>query len=136
MNITPATLYWIMKLDDIKSTFSDEMAFITTMGVLALVVLTIARSVNVADGNTGSVKTIDSVRRYLWWPIPLLIVEILVSLFLPTTKQAAVILTVPAMLNSEFVSETLPKEGKELYDLAKGWLKEQTYQPEKERKSE
>ena len=44
---------------------------------------------------------------------------------IPTTKEAAVLFVAPKIVNSEFVQEDLPEEAKELYGLAKQYLKEQ-----------
>ena len=47
-----------------------------------------------------------------------------ISVFIPTTKEMALIKVLPAISNSRFVSEELPKEAGEIYMLAKEALKE------------
>lgn len=44
---------------------------------------------------------------------------------LPTTKQMAAIKILPAIVNSEFMQKELPAEAKELYILAKEYIKDQ-----------
>ena len=45
------------------------------------------------------------------------------SVFIPNTKQAAMIFVAPKIINSEFMQEDLPAETRELYELAKEYLK-------------
>ena len=41
----------------------------------------------------------------------------------PTTKQMAAIIVVPAIANSKVVQEDIPSEVREMYGLAKEWMK-------------
>lgn len=45
---------------------------------------------------------------------------VIARLFTPTTKEYAAIKIIPAIVNNETITE----ESKEIYDLAKQWLKE------------
>lgn len=44
----------------------------------------------------------------------------------PTTKEMAFIYVIPKIVNSEMVQKEIPKEVKELYPIAKDFLKQQT----------
>ena len=57
-------------------------------------------------------------------PIVILIM-ITAFVLMPNTKQMATIIVAPKLINSNFVQEDLPKEAKELYSMAKSYLKEQ-----------
>jgi len=54
------------------------------------------------------------------------------AVLIPTTKQAAIIWGVPKILDSELVKEDLPEEAKEVYGLAKQWLKNRADTPNEE----
>lgn len=45
---------------------------------------------------------------------------------MPTTKEMAFIYVIPKIVNSEMVQKEIPKEVKELYSIAKDFLKQQT----------
>ena len=48
----------------------------------------------------------------------------LISVFIPTTKEMAMIKVLPAISNSKFMSEELPKDIREVYLMAKDAVKE------------
>jgi hypothetical protein len=49
---------------------------------------------------------------------------------LPTTKEMATIYVIPKIANSNFVNETLPAEMKDIYGMAKQWMKETLKTPD------
>ena len=68
-----------------------------------------------------------AAKRLFWharWLMPLVFVLSLCSAMLPSTKEYAVIWTLPKVANSEMVKEDLPQEAKEIYGMCKQWLKE------------
>lgn len=125
MNITPWTLYWILKLDDVKETLNG----VSMLGIVGLALMTVVLIVMYAVGDiddnpdvkAGVLCLTKKAKQYVW-PVFLCF---LMSSFVPSTKQMAAIITVPAIANSEFVTTTLPKEGRELYELTKQWLGDQ-----------
>jgi len=109
-----STLYWILKLDDIR----DILKLIAALGLVSGVVMSIASCVFFDDIET---KTL--------WALGTLAVGLLVlggcvrvaHAFVPSTRQMVIIKTLPAIVNNE----ELKAEGKEVYGLMKTWLKEQ-----------
>ena len=60
------------------------------------------------------------LKRFIVFPILLIVLHHM----LPTTKEMAVIYVIPKITNSNFVNETLPAEMKDIYSMAKEWMKE------------
>ena len=111
-------LYWLLMLDGITKAF---MVAAVVSGVAA-VLSAVAFSDMANDGDK------DAKLAAKWFRVCAITCGVFVVAFTltPSTKQAAVIFVAPKLANSEFVNETLPTEAKELYGLAKAWLKEQT----------
>lgn len=126
MNITPGLLYWLTRLDPLR----ESMIWLIIMLAAAAVMVGIctlffsdpSTSCGEEDRKKSKVLAVKCVRLSVSFAV-LFLVSIFVRSLIPTTKEAAVIYCVPAIANSEFVSETLPSEAKELFSLAKDWLK-------------
>lgn len=127
MNITPSTVYWITRLDDIRDVFVGPLLTIPVLGFCGYVISWVLKNNELDDDD---IKMCEKIHRDLRWSCWWLVAASLLWAFIPTGKQAAAILVAPAVLNSGFVSETVPKEAREIYDLAKTWLKEQAGKPE------
>ena len=119
MTITPATMYWFTRLNGITTLFS----VITFVGVFALLFLIpgyYATKSGVSTNDENDHKSISSV---LKWFVPVWVVALLGLLFVPNSKQMAMIYVVPALTESQVVKQDIP----ELYDLGvkalKDWLK-------------
>ena len=56
--------------------------------------------------------------------------------FVPSTKEMIVIHVVPKIANSDFVQNDLPKEAKEMYGVAKSYLKEKLTVKKKKQEEE
>lgn len=114
--ITKFDLYMLLKLDDIRYIMKGlSLALIAVAAACAFIAVVGAEEL--------SEKTI---RRMVHTAIVtgiLFLAMICTRALLPSTKQAAVIYAGPAIANSKFVREDLSNEGRELYDLAKEWLK-------------
>ena len=125
--ISPWMLYWITRLDAIGG-----LACALTV-TTAVVVGIISFLLIVNSGMSERDKFEESQRvlfgRILKWLTPALVASVLTLVFVPSTKEMAVITVVPAIANSEKVQ----KEATELYDLAKDYLKKtlNTDKPEK-----
>lgn len=117
MTITPATMYWFTRLDGITGMCSVT----TVIGALALLFLTIAYY---GTGNdTEDIYPHKTLGGVLKWLIPVWLVGVIGTLFIPTTKEMAMIYVVPQITESQVVKQDIP----ELYDLGvnalKDWLK-------------
>lgn len=122
MEITESTIYWITRLDGIHN-------FLGILGVITCapaVLSLIAFCVNfmTSEGEEEFHMAMKLELRAFLIGIVLFVVFSLVSVFIPTTKEMALIKVLPAISNSRFVSEELPKEAGEIYMLAKEALKE------------
>lgn len=118
MTITPATMYWFTRLDKITGTCE----IITVLGAFALLFLTIAYYATDNDTeNRYEHKTIGGV---LKWFGPVWLFCLIGLLFIPNSKQMAMIYVVPQITESQVVKQDIP----ELYDLSvnalKDWLKQ------------
>ena len=110
--ITESDIYWITRFDNIH----------VLSGFLILLPVVFLLFFNLACLFEG--------REYAFWAIflnvlasCLLVVGILGVTFVPTTKEMIVIKVVPKIANSEFVQTDLPREVKEMYGIAKDYLK-------------
>jgi len=123
MTITPTMLYWILMLDNIRTVLGVCMGLSVFFIVVSFVIL-----VNVDTRKSNICGVISLIVSAL-----LLITFISGRAFTPSTKQMATIIVAPKLINSNFVQKDLPKEAKELYGMAKSYLKEQVT-PNKESK--
>jgi hypothetical protein len=127
MIISPWTLYWITRLDAVGGlACALTVAGAVVVGIIAFLLI-------VNSGMPEQIKLEENQRvllgRILKWCAPVLVTSVLALVFVPSTKEMAVITVVPAIANSEKVQ----KEATELYDLAKDYLKKtlNTEKPEK-----
>lgn len=116
--ITEEMLYWIFRLDAIK-----VFCFVVLLvGGLATVLITAHLIIdkNFIDFSDYFYKRLLIFVKSMYIIIS---IAILTLIFLPSTKEMAAIKLIPVIYNSDFVQKELPKEGKELYDLAKVAIK-------------
>lgn len=122
MEITESTIYWITRLDGIHN-FLGILGVITgAPAVLSLIAFCVTFMTSEGEEEFHTAMKLE-LRAFLIG-IVLFVVFSLVSVFIPTTKEMALIKVLPAISNSRFVSEELPKEAGEIYMLAKEALKE------------
>lgn len=118
MTITPATMYWFTRLDGITNT----CAIVTILGAFALLFLSIAYYAT--GNNTEDMYDHKTVSGILKWFIPVWLFCLIGALFIPNSKQMAMIYVVPQITESQVVKQDIP----ELYDLGvnalKDWLKQ------------
>ena len=112
--ITEEMLYWIFRLDAIRG----FCVVVLLVGGLANVLITahLIMDKNYIDFSDYFYKRLLICVKSMYIIIS---VAILTLIFLPSTKEMAAIKLIPVIYNSDFVQKELPKEGKELYDLAK-----------------
>jgi hypothetical protein len=121
MMIDSTSLYFLIKLDAIH----EFLAAVTILSGLSLFGILVSMPI-IFDkyGPINVYKYPKLFKRLFICNIITAVLSGLLLTFTPTTKEAAIIWGVPKVLNSEFVQEELPKETKELYGLAKMWLKQ------------
>lgn len=122
MEITGSTIYWITRMDGIHDFLIGLCIITSILAVLSLIIL--FSTFMACEGKEEFHKAMKLELRACFISIALLVVFFLASVFIPTTKEMALIKVLPAISNSRFVSEELPKEAGEIYMLAKEALKE------------
>ncbi len=132
MEISPFFVYTILKLDAIGTLFIS--AFIIFF-ILTLLFFCLWMQFKYSEtdtlGNTLGNKQIEESKQvgnvFLRIVFPILLflstICVLISTFLPTTKQAAGIWLLPKVATEQNM-EKVQSEAGELYDLAKQWLTE------------
>lgn len=124
MNITPFEMYWLTRLDGI-STFFVTGASIAIGGlILGLILLPIFAIdfedlVPILKQNIGKAFVVFSI-------------FCCGAVFVPTTKEAAAIIVIPALVNSDITKEKVPEVLNGIFSLAEAWMKE--LEPKKEDK--
>lgn len=117
MTITPTTMYWFTRLDRITG-----MCSVTTV-IGAFVLLFLIIGYYGTGNDTEEVYSHKILGGVLKWLIPVWLVGVIGILFIPTSKEMAMIYVVPQITESQVVKQDIP----ELYDLGinalKDWLK-------------
>lgn len=114
MTITPATLYWITRLDNL----CGILAFIAAFGAIALVITTIAYFLSEPyDAEKAGYRR--WIKRFGITVSTVLILGV----FIPSSKEIAMFYVVPRIAESDVIKRDVP----ELYDMGvdalKDWLK-------------
>ena len=126
-------LYWILKLDDIRETLSYSSVFLgialfvifACLVGLILVNYDMMSSYNSTEEKERLKVILGAVKKVTNTAIGVVVVSIfllLVSTFLPSTKQMATAIVLPKIATEENI-EALTGEAKEIYELAKAGLK-------------
>ena len=123
MTITPATLYWITRLDGINNLFAITLVF----GTFALVILCIANIIaNCTPEDADSPVIKKATGKWIKILLFSWVVALFGNIFVPTSKEMAMIYVVPHLAESQVVKQDIP----EVYDLGvkalKDWLKKET----------
>lgn len=127
--ITESTVYWITRLDEIKHVISSDICFICIVILfISAMTMVIIKGMKIehpiVDINTA--QKIFKILRWLIFTAPIiLIISTIAGAFIPTTQEMAAIKIIPAIANSQFVQKELPAESKELYEMAKSYIKKQ-----------
>lgn len=122
--ITESSLYWMTRLDEIKSLLAGIgilTSFITIVFLLigvASIIVCYVETPEKAKTDTG-VKTLKKVCYFSALVLFLGIVLNISNVFIPTTKQYAMIKVIPAIANDPKIQQ----EASEIYDMAKQALK-------------
>lgn len=114
--ITESMMYWITRLDGI------QVAFV--IGAVISIIISIITHVTIlADAYTKeeTIEAWNEHKKARWMSYFSIIACVLILVFTPTTKEMAMIYTVPAITRSDMVREDLP----ELYDYGIKALKQQ-----------
>ena len=117
--IDESTMYWITRLDKLDGLLYGMLIVFTVVSVVLTVTCFISSMTRHNDPND------ERVFQLVRWVAPVALLLFLLSaagwLFVPTTKEYAAIKMIPALVNNPKVQD----EAKEVYALAKEWLKDQ-----------
>lgn len=124
MTISPFELYMILKLDDIRDLFTilaiPLWPFCILSAIGFIIWLIIWLIVSIPERDNDDVQTLGRViKKTVLVSFGALFVIVLLQAVIPTTRQMAAILVIPAIANSEFVQKDLPADLREIYTLAK-----------------
>lgn len=143
MEISPFFVYAILKLDAIRILFISSFIIFFIMTLLFFCLgMYLKYSETDENGNRLTAEEIAESKRAgnrllcIVFPVLLFLstICVLTATFLPSSKQAAVILVLPKIATEENLDRAQSEAG-ELYDLAKQWLKEKA-DPQVNRKAE
>ena len=119
MTLTAWDIYWVTRLDEISILLTVSFVLIAIVTVFFCFSWVANRSNYERQYHNGVEKQKTAVG-LLKWLVPILIAVGLTNAFIPSTKQAAVMIVLPAIVNSEAVQQ-IPNE---LTTLAREWLQE------------
>lgn len=141
MNITPSMIYWLTRLDEFGILFGIVFVCIVAVSLANVIGGFIAMDAASTDQlyhhelleeDKHNIKV--RFGRAVKCSLAALLVGV-VNSFIPSTKQAAAIIVIPKIANSEVVAE-MGDTAKELVGLAKSWLIELKPQPKTENKED
>ena len=140
MNITPSMIYWLTRLDEFGILLGIIFACVVIVAIANVVGGFIAMDAVSTDQLYNHPERLEEdkhnikvrFRRAVKCALAALLVCV-VNSFIPSTKQAAAIIVIPKIANSEVVAE-MGDTAKELVGLAKAWLIELKPQPKTENK--
>jgi hypothetical protein len=119
--VTAKQIYWVTRLDYARGAC---IGLLIASAILAVVTVIILLAAICQDETVnGAYKKLTAV---VWLVLTLSIAGVI---FTPSTGEAATMYIAPRIVNSEFVSQTVPEDLRQLYDLFKGYVKEKL-QPE------
>ena len=140
MNITPSMIYWLTRLDEFSFLFGIVFVCIVIVALANVIGGFIALDSYSTDKLYNRPERLaeskHNIKVRFGRAVKLALVALLVGVvnsFIPSTKQAAAIIVIPKIANSEIVAE-MGDTAKELVGLAKAWLIELKPQPKTENK--
>ena len=123
--ITESTIYWVTRMDELKALFKTSAGFCLVIGILLTAVMVIVR-VGAASGEKDSIELLKN--RLLMWVGPALLSAALLfglcGSLTPSTRDYCLIKAIPAVVNSEDVSQKA-RDASELIDLFMARAKEE-----------
>lgn len=126
--ITSTQMYWITRLDSFNGFLLGCVLFCIVGFLAATLAYTIFKCFQYDCRGSDLDEAKKLARTAGNFSIILMFLALSLGLarcFTPTTKEMAAILVIPAIANNK----NIQNEGKEIYDLAKEYLKKQTEKP-------
>ena len=110
--ITPSFIYWITRLDGIK-TFLGTICVFSAIALIIFIITCILTASYKDNEHRIQVKGLK-ISLFIFLSTALSVI------FTPDTKQTCAMYVIPKIINNEKIQEA----GKEFYDLALDWMKE------------
>ena len=123
--ITESSIYWILKLDDIRTLFG-VLTF--ALGIVSFASL-LTWAINSPEGS----RIADSAKKFLLISLSSCMLCAATVTFMPSTKQMAAIKVLPKIVNSEIVGE-VSADVKEIYRMGVAAIKEALSENREQRK--
>lgn len=114
--ITETTIYWILKLDDIRALLRGLVFLIFIFNAVSITIIGAC-----VDWKTTKLR--EKVSKQVIVSCISIVLLIICKTFIPTTKQMLLIKTIPAVSNCKLVEE-MSKDVKDFYKLGLNALKE------------
>lgn len=115
-------LYWLTRLDSLKIFIEVlSITFIIIGAAATIGLLIIAYLVENVD--VDEKKMLIYVAKKFIMMFIIGITFLFINIFIPNKKEMAFIYITPIVINSKFIQEDLPQEGKEIYNYFKDYIK-------------
>lgn len=108
--ITEGMMYWITRLDSIHALFATLtgiFAIVTTLFIIGWVI-TYCEWAEKGYKEGQDERVHKGVGKVSKWLLTAMTVSVIGLVFTPTTREAAIIYTVPAITRSDFIQKDLP----------------------------
>lgn len=115
MNVTTSTIYWLTRLDYIHGFFIAVSVILGSASITLLVAYMVSKLDSLSSGSDQTVPGKLTAGLF-----GMTLIVTVCSLLVPTTKEAAAMIVVPRLVNSE----TVRGLGSDLVDLAHAWMEE------------
>lgn len=120
MTISPFELYVILRLDGISNLLAASGIVLLIFCIILSLAFTMWLVASISYRDNDDIQTLGRVIKKIFSIfLGALFVVVLLQAAIPTTRQMAAILVVPAIVNSEFMQKDLPADLREIYTLAK-----------------
>jgi hypothetical protein len=128
--MTPFDIYWLVKLDDIRSMLGGEgLLFITMLSTVAAVVGWIVHIVYKCNSGNEYARGVIAAMR---WPLRVFTTFSAAMIFaltigkalIPSTRQMAAIIVIPKIANGVMANEDLRKLPGKVIELTGEWMEE------------
>lgn len=117
MSITPFQIYLWQQLDSLISTCGSVVIWMTIISVIGAAILAAMR----CDGELSDIALSKSAKVYKFFVCPFLFITLVLYAFLPTSKTVAMMIAIPAIIDSKPIQKDLP----DVYNMALEALKNQ-----------
>lgn len=123
MEITPSLIYWVGVVNSVKW-IASNIAMVSAVGAVLLAIITFTGIMFDEFDTDKAKKVFRTLRGLCVLSASVAVVFSVGEVFIPNQKTLAAMLIIPPIVNSEFVQEELPSELRELYGLAKEYVKD------------